>query len=125
MIEMDSEGELSCIQSSVCDVRGTMEVFVINNYQGGPYDARNPLRTDVGGCPRYCSVGGWLTHVSSEMVRGGQMGRPKRLGNRRHLGGKDTGAERKLQLRWAEVTQCTLARDGCRECVGIKSDALA
>ena len=31
-----------------------MEVFVSNNHQGGPYGARNPLRTDgasVGGCP--------------------------------------------------------------------------
>ena len=33
-----------------------MEVFVSNNHQGGPYDARNPLRTagvGVSGCPRY------------------------------------------------------------------------
>jgi len=33
-----------------------MEVFLSNNYQGGPYDARNPLRkggVSVSGCPRY------------------------------------------------------------------------
>ena len=60
-IEMNSEGEISCIQSSVCEVRGTIKVFVINNYQGCPYDMRNPLMTDgisFGGCRRGCSAGG-------------------------------------------------------------------
>jgi len=35
-----------------------MEVFVGKNHQGGPYNARNPLRkggVSVGGCPRYDS----------------------------------------------------------------------
>lgn len=33
-----------------------VEVFVSDNHQGRPYDARNLLRTDgvsIGGCPRY------------------------------------------------------------------------